>query len=210
MGYIYKITNDINNKIYIGFTARNLDIRFKEHLTDRLRETERPLYRAMNKYGVEHFSIVLIEEVPDKDLQEREQYWITQYNSYHNGYNATIGGDGKPKLNYNEVVELYNKYQNIREVARQLDVERTIIQDILHSRNIPILPAALVTQQKSGKCIAQLDLNTEEIINTFPSCRAAAKALGVHPSGIARACKGERKSANGYKWKELDKRPLNQ
>jgi len=56
-----------------------------------------------------------------------------------------MGGDGKPKLNYDKVVELYNKYQNIREVARQLNVERTIIQDILHSRNIPILPAALVT-----------------------------------------------------------------
>ena len=72
MGYIYKITNDINNKIYIGLTSRNLDIRFKEHLKDSKTDLNRPLYRAMNKYGAEHFTISLIEEVPDEILSQRE------------------------------------------------------------------------------------------------------------------------------------------
>lgn len=210
MGYIYKITNDINDKIYIGLTSRSLDIRFKEHLKDSKNDLSRPLYRAMNKYGTEHFTISLIEEVPDEILSQREQYWISKYNTYQDGYNATIGGDGQTKLNYQEVINLYNHYQNVREVARQLNVDRTSIEDILHSKNIPVLSPGLVTQQKLGKCIAQLDLNTEEIINVFPSCHAAAKALGVHHSGIARACNGERKSANGYKWKILNEWPLNQ
>ena len=210
MGYIYKITNDINNKIYIGLTSRNLDIRFKEHLKDSKTDLNRPLYRAMNKYGAEHFIISLIEEVPDEILSQREQYWISKYNTYQDGYNATMGGDGQTKLDYQEVINLYNYYQNVREVARQLNVDRTSIEDILHSKNIPVLSPGLVTQQKLGNCIAQLDLNTEEIINIFPSCHAAAKALGVHHSGIARACNGERKSANGYKWKILNEWPLNQ
>lgn len=47
----------------------------------------------MNKYGSEHFHIKLIEET--NNPEERERYWIQYYDSYHNGYNATLGGDGK-------------------------------------------------------------------------------------------------------------------
>lgn len=94
MGLIYKITNDINGKIYIGKTEFSLEKRFKEHCQDAFRERceKRPLYAAMRKYGIEHFHIELIEEtnIPE----EREKYWIDYYNTYKYGYNATIGGDG--------------------------------------------------------------------------------------------------------------------
>ena len=59
MAYIYKITNDINGKIYIGKTYNSIEKRFKEHCKDRLKRKceQRPLYSAMNKYGIEHFYI---------------------------------------------------------------------------------------------------------------------------------------------------------
>lgn len=73
MGYIYKIVNDINNKIYIGKTEFNIEKRFKEHCQDSKKGYEnRPLYKAMNKYGIEHFSIEKIEEC--NNLEEREKY----------------------------------------------------------------------------------------------------------------------------------------
>ena len=56
----------------------------------------------MNKYGLEHFRISLIEET-DKP-EEREIYWIQKLNTYHFGYNATLGGDGKHYINYNEII----------------------------------------------------------------------------------------------------------
>ena len=80
-GYIYKITNDINDKVYIGKTLQSIEKRFNEHLkdSDRRRYEKRPLYNAMNKYGISHFSVSLVEEVPIEQLNEREIYWIQQY-----------------------------------------------------------------------------------------------------------------------------------
>ena len=64
MAYIYKITNDINQKIYIGKTEFSIEKRFKEHCCDAFRKKneKRLLYAAMRKYGIEHFYIELIEE----------------------------------------------------------------------------------------------------------------------------------------------------
>lgn len=94
MGTIYKIINNINTKVYIGKTIRPLKIRWREHKTNSKRY-DCPLYRAFQKYGIEHFSIEAIEEnIPDDLINNREIFWINQYDSYKNGYNATPGGDG--------------------------------------------------------------------------------------------------------------------
>ena len=55
---------------------------------------KRPLYWAIAKYGKDNFTIEQIEEVENDFLGEREMYWIHYYDSYNNGYNATLGGDG--------------------------------------------------------------------------------------------------------------------
>ena len=61
MGYIYKIVNDINGKIYIGQTTRTIQERWKEHIKESLgTRANHPIYRAMRKYGNEHFQIHLI------------------------------------------------------------------------------------------------------------------------------------------------------
>jgi group I intron endonuclease len=56
MGFIYKITNNINQKSYIGKTERNISVRYKEHIRHK-NYLDLPLYRAFNKYGIENFSI---------------------------------------------------------------------------------------------------------------------------------------------------------
>ena len=92
MAHIYKITNILNNKIYIGKTEHIDPIkRWKEHIKDSKRERNknRPIYKAINKYGVENFSFEILEET-DKPEQQ-EIYYISLYDSYKNGYNATIG-----------------------------------------------------------------------------------------------------------------------
>lgn len=97
MGYIYKIYNDINEKIYIGQTskARPTD-RWSQHKSDskNLRNGDNSaIHLAMNKYGNEHFFFEIIEEVDNSKLDEREIFWITKENSQvPNGYNISSGG----------------------------------------------------------------------------------------------------------------------
>lgn len=72
MAYIYLIANDVNEKCYVGKTEKSLSRRFQEHCAESKRERNknRPLYRAMNKYGVEHFSISLLEETNQPEERE--------------------------------------------------------------------------------------------------------------------------------------------
>ena len=109
MAYIYKITNDVNGKIYIGKTENSIEKRFNKHCQDAFRPRceKRPLYAAMRKYGVEHFHIELVEET--NSPEEREIYWIEQYGSFKYGYNATMGGDGKKYIDYDLVVATYRE-----------------------------------------------------------------------------------------------------
>jgi hypothetical protein len=58
----------------------------------------------MNKYGSTHFYIELIEECPLEELAKKEIYWIGYYDTYHNGYNATLGGDGKILYDYSLII----------------------------------------------------------------------------------------------------------
>ena len=96
MGYIYKITNTINNKLYIGQTRKTIEERFQMHIRKAKQHANRYLYDAMNKYGYDNFVPSEIEECDDSLLDEREIYWIAYYNTANKqyGYNMTIGGGG--------------------------------------------------------------------------------------------------------------------
>lgn len=93
MAYIYKITNTVNNKVYIGQTCqKDVRKRWYQHKTDCRAGKPWPLYRAMRKYGIENFTFEVVQECNKKDLNKLEIYWIKQYNSCGKGYNATKGG----------------------------------------------------------------------------------------------------------------------
>ena len=94
MGYIYLIKNDINEYKYVGLTTRTVEERWKEHL----RHSSEVIGKAILKYGKEHFTVITLEECPDEKLDEREQYWISYYDSYNNGYNCTEGGRRSGKI----------------------------------------------------------------------------------------------------------------
>ena len=108
---VYKITNLINQKIYIGISKncwkRWSDHRAKAIHSPKKEDKNKALYRAMRKYGVENFSFEIIEELPDatiEELKEAEIKWISYYDSYKKGYNETKGGDylSKNSIHYGE------------------------------------------------------------------------------------------------------------
>jgi group I intron endonuclease len=90
--YIYKITNTINNKIYIGLSTKSV-----EKSTNYLGSGEIQS-RAIKKYGKENFIKEILEDGIScmQILSEREIYWINEYNSTDHsiGYNITKGGEG--------------------------------------------------------------------------------------------------------------------
>ena len=94
---IYKITNQVNEKVYIG-QSNNIYKRWAEH--KRLGANGDKcslLYKAIRKYGVDQFSFEIIEKCDESLLDDREQYYIRYYNSYVGwenswGYNQSIGG----------------------------------------------------------------------------------------------------------------------
>jgi group I intron endonuclease len=96
-GLIYKITNTINNKIYIGQTTRSLNKRKSEYKKALLKESfyNDHLYNSFMKYGFENFNFEIIDFALNIDeLNAKEIKWISHYNSNDksNGYNQSSGG----------------------------------------------------------------------------------------------------------------------
>lgn len=209
-GKIYKIYNDINDRLYIGKTISTLNKRFSDHKKDRkYRKFEkRPLYRAMNKYGEEHFYIELIEECELDCLSSRECYWIEYYDTYRNGYNATRGGDGKQLYDYDLIVELYNSGFLVKEITEQLGCCEHVVSQALLLAGIDSTTNKVT---KSSKPIAAYTLDNI-LIKQFNSQSDAARWLieeGIAKTdsiknvgnAIGRVANGERKTAYKMLWR---------
>lgn len=89
--WIYKITNDINNKVYIGQSIKPVQERFKRHIQDAISgRLNTHFAKAIRKYGKEHFHIEVIDiALTQEELTEKEYYWIEFYDSVNKGYNET-------------------------------------------------------------------------------------------------------------------------
>lgn len=213
LGRIYKIWNDINDKLYIGKTVLDIEERWKEHCSDYKRERceKRPLYNAMSKYGVEHFHIELVEECDLKELSKKEIYWIGYYNTYENGYNATLGGDGKFLYDYELIASLYKEGMTGKEISDILKCDAETVRRA-------IISAGLNTEEnmikKFSKKVFMCDKKTDEVLMVFDSQSDAGRWLQENnktkdkritslSSHIGEVCKGKRNTAYGYKWKYI-------
>lgn len=209
MAFIYCITNNINGKQYIGKTNHEITRRWHEHIRAARKSTmqHRPLYAAIQKYGVQNFTITQLEKCANEQAIEREQYWIHQLNTYHNGYNATRGGDGKGYIDRDLVIKIYQQENSQKRTAEVLNISTDSVHDILQQANVKPLTSPEVNQKERG-CSVDMCSMQGEIIDTFPSARAAAQAIMPHKlnvygevSHILDACQGKRKTAYGYIWK---------
>ena len=212
MGYIYCITNLINGKKYIGQTVRSIQDRFKDHSHQAYRpeNDSRPICRAIRKYGIENFSIEQIEEVENDLLNEREIYWIQEFQTYgKNGYNATKGGDGRYTYDVDDFIHLYNMGYSCNAIAKKLGCNRPTVTRILKANGIVL--------KSNKRSISQYDL-AGNYIQSFKTIKEAAKWIieYIYPEdsiksicpAIISCCKGVYKTARGYKWSYSDTDPI--
>ena len=200
MAFIYKIINDINQKVYIGKTERSIEERFKEHCRAYRQERceKRPLYAAMKKYGLEHFHVELVEETDNPE--EREQYWIKFYNCYGStGYNATMGGDSKRYIDYDEIVKVYQEAQNVKKTAQITGHCSKWIRQILKNEGVQILSSQEIARKQQSKSVIQTD-KQNNFIAEFSSAGEAGRSIGKPGTHIGDCCNHKRQTAYGYKW----------
>lgn len=139
-GKIYLITNLINNKKYVGQTVMTLKQRWNKHLSNSRTLNPTGIAGAIKKYGEQNFSMELLATCKIEDLNELEEYYIKKYNSFNDGYNLTLGGEGGKTLNLNEeeVIKKYQELQYISDTAKYFNCNVLAISNILHENNIPI------------------------------------------------------------------------
>ena len=209
MAFIYRITNLVNGKVYVGKTSSTIEERFKVHIRDskKRKEEKRPLYDAFNKYGIENFKIEEIEQVVNDEIaSQREVYWINKLRTYIGfddckGYNATLGGDSRRLYNYKEIADYYSKIQNEKETAEYFHCDVSVVKQACSEYDVKIKSGAEISKEKNGKRVARLDKDTLEVLEIYDSISDAFKSLNKTKNGaLGKACK-EDKICLGYRWK---------
>jgi group I intron endonuclease len=226
MGVIYKTTNLVNNKIYIGKRIFNQDKFFR----NKYYGSGKLLKEAINKYGLENFNREILEETDNELLEGREIYWIKFYNSNNLeiGYNLTIGGNSKYGRKIGPMSD-HTKKKISESVSKYLSDNGHPFQDKNHSneskekiknkltgrkltddhrikaaeghRGLKYNKPDKVKKIKIDQSIKikQLSLNND-FIKEWSSIMEASKELNIDRSGISRACSGVYKQCGGYKW----------
>lgn len=144
---IYKITNQINGKSYIG-QAIDIQTRWNKEKTRAFDpnslEYEKTLSQAFRKYGLNNFTFEIIEQCEKALLNEKEIYYISFYDTYFNGYNETTGGtngneNACVKIQKNDLLIIYdlllNSSKSQKEIAEQFNVGQDVISTINHGKS---------------------------------------------------------------------------
>jgi group I intron endonuclease len=141
MGYIYKITNIVNGKVYIGQTSNKyISTRWSCHKLFAKKGKPHPLYNSMRKYGINNFVFEKIEECNSEDLNARESYFINKFNCKAPvGFNLTNGGEslkGKNNPMYGKIP--WNKgIPRTKELKERLSKQMTG-KEGLHGKDNPM------------------------------------------------------------------------
>ena len=179
MGYIYKITNRINGKVYVGQTSLpSVQDRFDMHIKKAKQRVNRYLYDAMNHYGFDNFSVEELEHCDRDELDSREIFWISHYRSDDKnfGYNMTSGGGGGNTWARNPHKEVTSEKLRLANTGKKRSVEFSKRLSELKRGNyyIDIDTDRLVEAIRAGKTI-------DEICNLF----------GISYSTLMYRCKNE-------------------
>lgn len=222
---IYKITNKLTGRSYVGQTVGSLGKRWSQHTTS---TKNCPMYNAFRKYGRDNFTIeTLCSALDPSYLNELEQFFIKYFNTLSpHGYNLTSGGDSA-----------FTRSEESREKQRMAMTGRTpstqtrikisktltgrpgVRKGTKHSPATKALISAIQLGKKASEQtrkrmqaahMGQKAYNARQVLclNTgtiYGSTGEAARVLGLVQSSISAVCLGNRKSTGGLTFKYVDK-----
>lgn len=216
-GYIYKITNQINGKVYIGLTTKkNPRTRLQQHLryAKGSKEERSYIHSAIAKYGEENFEFEVIESnIHDREeLQQLEIDYITNYNSFgEGGYNRTTGGEGglregRPIVQLDkDTGKFINEFPTIIYACNELDINYGTMmshlngvskttngfifeyKDLYEAEDYEFQPIEF----KYSPRVVQLDKTTGKLLGRYSSFINASRATGVSVDTISRMVNGK-------------------
>ena len=218
--------------MYIGQTRRTIARRWTGHKNCSKRKKlpyNSPLYKAMKKYGIKSFVISEIEECDDELLNEREIYWIAQYNTVENGYNISRGGcgyerDPEPVVKFGSDGCYIETYSSVSEVAEEFGVIPQRIYSACYGAKLSFNGYQWRLMRDAIKVGMKLDpiripvKNREihqytldgEYIRSYGTIKEAASQFGMKgPGGIKSTCDGRCRQSHGFRWsyEKVDKLP---
>lgn len=212
IGYIYSFKSP-SGKYYIGIT-NDIRRRIAEH--KRLSKTvNRKFYIAIRKYGFDNFEIEVLEKIRDKNidrlyekLNKLEEYYIAKYDSFYNGYNLTLGGDGtkgasgelNPFYGKKHSKESKEKMRNSHKGKKLSDEHKKKISD--NSARLKQTPEMLKKQKQTkierGTYKKVICLETNKIYDNITDC---ALDMNISRKCVSDVCNGKRMTASGYKFR---------
>lgn len=196
MGVIYKITNKINHKIYIGQTRVTEPQRWQQHVwyaNNCPNKDSLLLCYSIKKYGKENFQREIIEECDNDLLNEREIYWINYYNSTNKnvGYNLTLGGEACNKYSDKEILEAFEQEKSVTRASQIIGMNRNAFSKRLQAmgctttREVPIEQYSL----------------QGELLNIYSNATIAANETGVNFHSITSS---NTITSGGYIWRRIN------
>lgn len=217
MGYIYKVTHKTKHKVYIGQTIQKPEIRWRHHINAvHYKGEDNKFHRALKKYGKDSFVWEIIEEVDNKLLDEREEYWITYFDSFKNGYNSTPGSTNPPRNDIAVIcLETKQVYKSAKEASDMTNINKVHIAECARGANCRVTAGGyhwmqlneylekgeIINQTKNEKTSKPVACVEENII--YPSILAASKATKVKRDSIRHSCEkgGEKHFSSKYTWR---------
>jgi group I intron endonuclease len=200
--FIYKATSATTGKVYIGQTTQTLQERINQHNSHAFgHQYNYHFHNAIRKYGADDFSYEIIEDniKSVETLNERERYWISYYNSYYDGYNSTMGGEGRVCRDDELIVKLFKDGYTTQEICEITGYNRRTVYKGYRAMALTEennRRKAERTRQRCARAVEQYTIDGE-LIRVWSSATECGKALGSQ-SLISAICRQEESMLSAY------------
>lgn len=216
---IYKVTNKINGKPYIG-QSTDIYYRWKEHIQNKSKdELQYAFVCALRKYGEENFLWEIIDNCVESELNEKEIFYIKKFNTFIGdgsgwGYNMTRGGDGQngcgtAVYQYSLDGKYIGRFGSVAEASRCTGANECSIINCCANRRkssggfiwkYELLQSVEPYVHKNNVPVLQYTKDGV-FIKKFDTVTDAAKSVDKTKTQVTMCCRGKTPSCGGYIWR---------